>query len=183
MIARSLSTKHARVKSAAVAAVAAADTVVVAAAAVVAVATVAVAAVAVTTSAGNQNQKCISPVAGLRRRDRVKYPIFSLLFSLLVFFSPNSYLQVSAAESRPNENAVVFYCADKKRIYARIALTGPGRVSLKLSDGRSIKLPQVMSASGVKYADDQEKFIFWTKADTAFILENDQMTHRDCVSR
>lgn len=40
-----------------------------------------------------------------------------------------------------------------------------------------------MSASGVKYAKNEDQFIFWSKGDSAFILENDVMTYRDCKSR
>ncbi len=47
-----------------------------------------------------------------------------------------------------------------------------GSVKLKLSDGRNLELPQTISASGVRYANSDESFIFWNKGDTALVLEN-----------
>jgi hypothetical protein len=37
------------------------------------------------------------------------------------------------------------------------------KVELMLSDGRSLSLPQVMSASGARYANKDESFVFWNK--------------------
>lgn len=41
-------------------------------------------------------------------------------------------------------------------------------------------LPQVIAASGIKYSKNEDVFVFWSKGDSAFILENDQITYRDC---
>lgn len=113
----------------------------------------------------------------------MKHPIFSrlysLLFSLLIL---NTFRSASAVDSRPKENAVVFHCSDKKVIYARIVLTEPGSASLRLSDGRLKTLQQIIAASGIKYADAGERFIFWSKGDTAFITENDKMTYHHCLA-
>ncbi|AFM11257.1 MliC family protein [Turneriella parva] len=109
----------------------------------------------------------------------MKSRIFTLL-SLLFFQHSHNHLQ---AESQPRENKVHYRCAAGKTVYAAFWLGEPGKVRLKLSDGRSYRLPQVMSASGVKYAKNEDQFIFWSKGDSAFILENDVMTYRDCKSR
>ena len=54
-------------------------------------------------------------------------------------------------------------------------------VELKLSDGRSLKVPQTMSGSGARYAAD-EPFVFWNKGDTAFITEGGgKETYSGCV--
>lgn len=60
-----------------------------------------------------------------------------------------------------------------------------GRVVVQLSDGRKFGLPQTLSASGVRYADPGESFVFWTKGDSAFVEEGPQqtVTYRDCVQR
>lgn len=60
-----------------------------------------------------------------------------------------------------------------------------GRVVVQLSDGRKFSLPQTLSASGVRYADSSETFVFWTKGDTAFVEEgsNQTVTYRDCVQK
>jgi membrane-bound inhibitor of C-type lysozyme len=56
-------------------------------------------------------------------------------------------------------------------------------VELKLSDGRSLKLPQAMSASGARYANADESLVFWNKGDTAFITEGagGKETYSGCV--
>ena len=57
-------------------------------------------------------------------------------------------------------------------------------VELKLSDGRSLKVPQVMSGSGARYANEDESFVFWNKGDTAFVTEgaDGRETYSDCVA-
>ncbi len=60
--------------------------------------------------------------------------------------------------------------------------TPTGSVSLKLSDGRQIKLPQTISGSGIRYATTNDSFVFFSKGDTALILENNKETYTGCVS-
>ncbi len=57
-------------------------------------------------------------------------------------------------------------------------------VELLLSDGRVFTLPQVIAASGAKYANENDTFVFWTKGETAFITEgeNSQQTFSNCVT-
>jgi membrane-bound inhibitor of C-type lysozyme len=45
-------------------------------------------------------------------------------------------------------------------IEARFILDEPGKVKLRLSDGRKLELPQAAAASGVRYANAKETFIF-----------------------
>lgn len=52
--------------------------------------------------------------------------------------------------------------------------TPGGSVSLALSDGRSMKLAQTLSADGTRYASADESFVFWSKSDGALVLENNQ---------
>jgi membrane-bound inhibitor of C-type lysozyme len=54
-------------------------------------------------------------------------------------------------------------------------------VELTLSDGRTLALPQVMSASGARYANHDESFVFWNKGRTAFVEEAGQQTYNGCV--
>ncbi len=56
-------------------------------------------------------------------------------------------------------------------------------VDLKLSDGRTMKLPQAMSASGARYANADETFVFWNKGDTASVTEgkDGKETYSNCV--
>lgn len=47
----------------------------------------------------------------------------------------------------------------------------PDSVTLGLSDGRMLELPQVMSGSGARYANADETIVFWNKGNTAFLTE------------
>lgn len=56
-----------------------------------------------------------------------------------------------------------------------------GSVDVTLSEGRSMHLLQTISGSGVRYANNDESFIFWTKGSGAIILEdNEEKTYVDC---
>jgi len=75
-----------------------------------------------------------------------------------------------------------FKCKDGKSIDASFFAD---KVDLKLSDGRSLSLPQVMSGSGARYANKDESFVFWNKGNTAFITEgaSGEETYSDCVTK
>ncbi len=55
-------------------------------------------------------------------------------------------------------------------------------VRLMLSDGRQISLPQVISASGVKYANTDESFVFHTENNNAWVEENGFATYLNCTA-
>ena len=61
-------------------------------------------------------------------------------------------------------------------------------VNLILSDGRKLVLPQAISASGARYANADESFVFWNKGNTAFIEEGNThvdtppQTYSNCVT-
>ncbi|HZP08074.1 MliC family protein [Methyloceanibacter sp.] len=78
--------------------------------------------------------------------------------------------------------SATFTCKGGKTIAATFY---PDKVELKLSDGRSLTLPQAMSASGARYANKDESFVFWNKGDTAFITEgaSGQQSYSDCVTK
>jgi membrane-bound inhibitor of C-type lysozyme len=75
----------------------------------------------------------------------------------------------------------VFKCDGGKTIDATFYASS---VDLKLSDGRSMKVPQAMSASGARYANKDETFVFWNKGDTAFVTEgkDGKETFSGCVT-
>lgn len=52
-------------------------------------------------------------------------------------------------------------------------------VTLALSDGRSMVLPQTVSASGTRY--EKNSTVFVTKGDNAFLEENGKTTYGNCV--
>ena len=75
-------------------------------------------------------------------------------------------------------NSVIFNCAENKTIQS---IFFKDRVELTLSDGRNMLLSQAMSASGARYANNNESFVFWNKGDTAFVDEAGQVTFKDCL--
>jgi membrane-bound inhibitor of C-type lysozyme len=76
-----------------------------------------------------------------------------------------------------------FSCEQGKTIGATFYQT---KVDLVLSDGRKLMLPQAMSASGARYANADESFVFWNKGNTAFITEGAgataPQTYANCVT-
>lgn len=72
---------------------------------------------------------------------------------------------------------VSYDCDDKKSIQA---IFYTNQVVLTLSDGRKLTVPQAMSASGARYANADESFVFWNKGTTAFIQEGQATTFSDC---
>ena len=58
-------------------------------------------------------------------------------------------------------------------------------VNLKLSDVWSLTVPQAMSASGARYANKDETFVFWNKGDTAFVTEgkDGKETYSGCATK
>lgn len=60
--------------------------------------------------------------------------------------------------------------------------TPGGSVSLALSDGRTMTLPQTISADGARYANTDESIIFWNKGNGAFIMESSTETYADCAA-
>ena len=57
-----------------------------------------------------------------------------------------------------------------------------GSVQLVLSDGRSLKLPQTISGSGVRYANSDESVVFWNRGNTAYVLEGQTQTYTGCIT-
>ena len=79
--------------------------------------------------------------------------------------------------------------------YSQAAATTPppgqppvpsGSVAITLSDGRAMRLPQTISASGIRYANADESFVFWSKGATAFVAEGvgntASQTYANCIS-
>ena len=80
-----------------------------------------------------------------------------------------------------NSNKTVTYKgADGKSITATFHLPEDALVDIRLNDGRTMTLAHALSASGTRYANPDESFVFWNKGTTAFIQENDIPTFSDC---
>lgn len=57
-----------------------------------------------------------------------------------------------------------------------------GSAKVALSDGRVMTLPRTLSADGVRYANADESFVFWSKGNGALVLENNvEKSYIGCV--
>jgi membrane-bound inhibitor of C-type lysozyme len=73
---------------------------------------------------------------------------------------------------------VGYLCDAKKTIHA---VYFKDKVIVELSDGRAMQLPQTISASGIRYANKDETYVFWSKGPTAYLEEMGKMTYEKCV--
>lgn len=94
--------------------------------------------------------------------------------------SADGTLFVETIEKIPTISAS-FACDGGKTIQAVFQNEEPRTVDLALGDGRMFSLPQALSASGARYTNEDESFVFWNKGDTAFILENEEETYTNCL--
>ncbi len=119
---------------------------------------------------------------------RLVFLIFVFTISLaMVFLSAFAYLQspiqLKGEKKKIDEVAVTakFVCSGGQEIMAEFHNGINGYVNIKLGDNRFFNLPQTISASGARYANTDESFIFWNKGNTVFIEENGKTTLSDCV--
>lgn len=93
---------------------------------------------------------------------------------------------VSTESSQKLINTVTYFCSENKTIKAdffagekkEIVLgempIPTDTVNVYLSDGTNLILNQTISASGARYANQDESFVFWSKGNTVLILENNE---------
>ncbi len=104
------------------------------------------------------------------------------------------WLVANAASAQAPVATVQYKCEQGKSLKAEYfdgaSRTAPdgrpipgGRVIVTLADGKKLTLPQTMSGSGIRYANEGESFIFWSKGDTAFVQEGPQqaVTYAKCL--
>ena len=76
----------------------------------------------------------------------------------------------------------LFTCVEGNTIKATFYPTDDTYVDLVLSDERALSVPRAISASGARYAKEDESFVFWNKGDTAFVTENETTTYAGCIT-
>lgn len=86
--------------------------------------------------------------------------------------------QNSAKASEEKIAAAIYKCKDNKTIDATFFTD---YADIKLSDSRNLKLNIATSASGARYANENETIVFWNKGNTAFMEESGKTTFADCV--
>jgi membrane-bound inhibitor of C-type lysozyme len=87
----------------------------------------------------------------------------------------------AASSSAENNNVITsatFDCDGGKTISA---VFFGDRVELTLSDGRNMNIAHGISASGARYTNEDESFVFWNKGDTAFVQEGNKTTYENCA--
>lgn len=92
-----------------------------------------------------------------------------------------AYKNYNPAPSEVPVNIATFSCEQGKTIGA---VFYTAKVDLTLSDGRKMTLPQAISASGARYANADESFVFWNKGNTAFITEGKTgaQSYTNCIT-
>jgi membrane-bound inhibitor of C-type lysozyme len=105
--------------------------------------------------------------------------IVIVLIGLLVEYSDTS----TPAPTKHAEQIIeaMFRCDNEKTIQTTFRNGEKNSVDIKLNNSRSLSLPQAISASGARYANDDETFVFWNKGNTAFITENGTSTFTNCI--
>lgn len=73
-----------------------------------------------------------------------------------------------------------FVCPDGGRFLANFY---DRMVHLEFPKEKHLYLPQTISASGARYANSDQSFVFWNKGDTAFIEQNNVMTFNNCAEQ
>jgi membrane-bound inhibitor of C-type lysozyme len=117
-----------------------------------------------------------------------------VIFLLLIGFLPYHSLAPTVV-SQPI-NIVQYSCDGGKSITAQYyegTTTPPsapaeppipgGSVALTFENGNNMKLHQTISADGVRYANADESFVFWSKGQGAIVLENGaEKSYTNCIS-
>jgi membrane-bound inhibitor of C-type lysozyme len=116
----------------------------------------------------------------------MKNALFIVISTLLVFTGVScqdqkSWLKNTGAEKATGRiiTSITFSCAGNKTIQV---LFFDDKAEITLSDGRHMLLLQAISASGARYANTDESFVFWNKSNTAFIEESHKTTFKDCIT-
>lgn len=105
--------------------------------------------------------------------------VFIYGFAFFAGFVLGQSYQEKLFEERKPFSSAIYRCDDNKFI---IADYFDQEVTLRLSDNRLMILPQTISASGVRFADENEVFVFWNKGNTAFIDELNEQTFSNCIA-
>lgn len=120
--------------------------------------------------------------------------LVALVITIIIIVSAVLYFRSSPSAEKPFAS-VTYACNAGKSIAVRyykgeatpaptadLPPTLSGKVDLALSDGRTMVLPQTVSADGGRYANADESFVFWAKGNGALVLENnEQKSYIGCI--
>jgi membrane-bound inhibitor of C-type lysozyme len=103
----------------------------------------------------------------------VKFLIFLVIIIFMIgFYSGKFY------ESSKIPMVTEYACSDKKTVGVQYY---DEKVHIGLSDGREYTLPQAVSASGARYANESGSLVFWNKGDGVFLQEGSLVTYSNCL--
>ena len=106
------------------------------------------------------------------------------------------YFRAPAATPSQSITTVLYSCNSGKTItatYYQGAMKPPpsadfpptptGSVAVVFDDGRTMTLPQTISADGARYANKDDSFVFWNKGNGVTVLENGvEKTYAGCIA-
>jgi len=108
-------------------------------------------------------------------------PLFYIGFFSTKLFAPQFDVpDIAKMASEASGMTATFQCEAGKWIDA--AING-AKVSLNLSDGRQLGLPAVYAATGMKFANTDNSFVFSDADNRVQIVENGSLTYSDCTMR
>lgn len=106
------------------------------------------------------------------------------------------FQQKKSAQTTEPINTVTYYCDGNKNITAAFyeGTSTPaadpnqppiltGKAVLTLANSNTITLGQTISADGVRYANKDDSFVFWSKGNGAIVLENNkEINYVNCIA-
>lgn len=113
------------------------------------------------------------------KKSTIALLVFIYILAFFTGFVLGKNYQKELFETENLIASAIYRCDNNKFI---IADYFDGEVKLRLSDNRLMILPQAISASGVRFADKNEVFVFWNKGNTAFIDELGEQTFVNCIA-
>lgn len=109
--------------------------------------------------------------------------IFSFILALCtainqIYMSKQAKSMMQQAGDTPSITSVTYVCDGNATIQAQFF---DDKAELEMPDDSSLLLTQGISASGVRYTNSDESLTFWTKGNTAFMQEGENITYNNCV--
>lgn len=105
------------------------------------------------------------------------YSQIAAVVLFLLVFGVGFYIGTRYEFSKIPE-VVEYSCSDKKAVGVQYY---KDKVHVGLSDGREYTLPQAVSASGARYANENESIVLWNKGNGVFFQEGSLITYSSCT--